>query len=337
MDTEGQGLPEERIQQEYRQAGWAPLRVRFFPAEDFETVVQRPAHVGTGAQRTAQVRNGVFSIMSRLVANACESRATAHHPGYVSVFFNLSARPFRGWLDETPGELLPGDTYVTAPQSVGGLIYSPHCTLRILNLFIAPGDFADAVEDAPQRVSPGLTSALTGVGGGRPYHAARMTPEMRTIVDQIDACPFRGSLKRLYLEGKILELLALRFCQLSDGSAARQIPSRSLRLMGHLEEARAILRQHMQQPPSLHDLSREVAMSASLLKTSFREAFGETVFGYLRNLRLDRAREMLLVEGVSVKEAAWAVGYGSLSHFARAFRQRFGASPRAWARTRMPS
>jgi AraC-like DNA-binding protein len=75
-------------------------------------------------------------------------------------------------------------------------------------------------------------------------------------------------------------------------------------------------------------------MSASVLKTSFHEVFGVTVFAYLRNLRLERAREMLLDQGVSVKEVSWAVGYASLSHFARAFRQRFGVSPHAWARPR---
>ncbi len=76
-------------------------------------------------------------------------------------------------------------------------------------------------------------------------------------------------------------------------------------------------------------------MSATVLKTSFHEVFGETVFAYLRNLRLDRAREMLLEEGASVKEVSWAVGYASQSHFAHAFRDRFGTSPRDWAQPRI--
>ena len=92
----------------------------------------------------------------------------------------------------------------------------------------------------------------------------------------------------------------------------------------------------MSAPPSLRELSREVALSATLLKRGFRQLFGETVFEHLRNLRLDRARELLLDQGASVKEAAWSVGYASVSHFARAFGARFGASPRAWARTHVP-
>jgi transcriptional regulator GlxA family with amidase domain len=47
---------------------------------------------------------------------------------------------------------------------------------------------------------------------------------------------------------------------------------------------------------------------------------------YVTEVRLLRARE-LLREGLQVKEAAWAVGYGSERHFARLYRERFGHAP----------
>jgi AraC-like DNA-binding protein len=53
-------------------------------------------------------------------------------------------------------------------------------------------------------------------------------------------------------------------------------------------------------------------------------------YEHVRNLRLERAREMLSEPQASVKEVAHAVGYASLSHFAKAFRRRYGASPRCW-------
>jgi AraC-like DNA-binding protein len=271
--------------------------------------------------------------MSRLVAGNAESLSTGRHPGYVCVFFNLSELPLRGAVNGVRGELLPASCCISAPENVEQLFYTRGCTLRILNLYVSPEDFISAVEDTAAGVPAGVTSALTGSGESL-LNVSRMTAEMRRIIEQMDQCPFHGSLRRLYLEGKVLELLALRLAQLPSAAEARPVPARSLRLKGRLEEAQAILRQRMKSPPSLHDLSREVAMSASVLKTAFHEVFGVTVFAYLRDLRLERAREMLLDQGVSVKEVSWAVGYASLSHFARAFRQRFGVSPRAWARPR---
>ncbi len=332
MGTEVRCLAPGQIQQEYHQTGADPLHVSFFTDDDFETLLQRPAHVGRGEQRAARIRSGVFSIQSRLIAGEADTQSTARHPGFVYLFFNLSAQPLRSSVNGIRRDLFPDDCYIGAPQNVGSLHYTPHCVLRILSLFVSPADFVSALEDVTAGVPSNLIAALTGLGAGRPFAMSRMSPEMRRIIEQIDACPFRGSLKRLYLEGKILELLALRLGQLSVSPITKQVPARSLRLKGRLEEARSILERRMKRPPSLHDLSKEVAMSPSLLKASFREVFGETVFACLRNLRLDRAREMLLEEGASVKEVSWAVGYASLSHFARAFRQRFGASPRAWAR-----
>ncbi len=139
-------------------------------------------------------------------------------------------------------------------------------------------------------------------------------------------------LGRLYLEGRILELLALRLAQLSDAPLAQVSAALSRKQIERLHEARAVIGARMAAPPSLRELSQQVALSTTLLKRGFRHLFGETVFEHLRNLRLDRARELLLEEGASVKETAWSVGYASLSHFARAFGERFGASPRAWAR-----
>jgi AraC family transcriptional regulator, transcriptional activator of the genes for pyochelin and ferripyochelin receptors len=132
-----------------------------------------------------------------------------------------------------------------------------------------------------------------------------------------------------------LELLAARLWRLTS----REPPSRATRLsrrqVERLHEARAIMAARMQSPPSLLELSREVALGTTLLKAGFRQVFGETIFEYLRALRLEKAKQILAGEGASVKEAAAAVGYNSFSHFSQAFRAHVGIGPRAWAAERL--
>jgi AraC-like DNA-binding protein len=127
-----------------------------------------------------------------------------------------------------------------------------------------------------------------------------------------------GSLRELYMEGKILELLALWLAGLSPPTPAARRPALSSGRVQRLHEARAIVAQRMASPPSLRELAAQVAMSTTILKQGFRELFGETVFERMRGLRLQRARRMLVDERASVKEAGSSVGYSSLSHFARA-------------------
>ena len=74
---------------------------------------------------------------------------------------------------------------------------------------------------------------------------------------------------------------------------------------------------------SLSELSRKFALNEFKLKKGFREHFGSTVFGYLRQRRMEYARELLRGENSTVLEIANRVGYTNSSHFARAFRESF--------------
>jgi AraC-like DNA-binding protein len=77
---------------------------------------------------------------------------------------------------------------------------------------------------------------------------------------------------------------------------------------------------------SLAETARIFGLTPNYLSALFHRRIGMTFVEYATELRLTRARE-LLRSGKSVKEAAWAVGYGSERHFARLYRQRFGSPP----------
>jgi AraC-like DNA-binding protein len=77
----------------------------------------------------------------------------------------------------------------------------------------------------------------------------------------------------------------------------------------------------------LFDLARTVGTSHTQLNQGFRKMYGTSVFGYLRKLRLDEARNLLEKGNSNVTEAALAVGYNSISSFTRAFSEHFGLNP----------
>lgn len=124
--------------------------------------------------------------------------------------------------------------------------------------------------------------------------------------------------------GIMLQLLgyALNLCQ-----PAKQ--KRGLPVTGEyqrLELIRRLLEQTPEKAYTLNELARRAAMSPSSLRCKFRHAYGCTVFDYLRDCRLARARRYLM-EGYSVQQAAWMSGYQHATNFATAFRRRYGCSP----------
>ena len=78
----------------------------------------------------------------------------------------------------------------------------------------------------------------------------------------------------------------------------------------------------------LPELARLCHVSMRTLQRHFRKHYNTTLSEWVRALRLDRARVML-VDSESVKRVAFDLGYKQPSHFTRDFKDRFGVPPSA--------
>jgi len=150
-----------------------------------------------------------------------------------------------------------------------------------------------------------------------------MTPEMEAIVDGIFNIPYTGKTKMMFFRSQITALLSHFFGQLYD-SEEKSInePERE-----KLYLAKEILFNNLNNPPSLTELSKQIGLNTFKLKKTFKEFFGVPVFKYLQNERLTVAHQMIRNEEATVQEAAWHVGYDSLSSFSNAFAKKFGYRP----------
>lgn len=85
---------------------------------------------------------------------------------------------------------------------------------------------------------------------------------------------------------------------------------------------------HFEQPLDVPTIAREAGMSTSSLHHTFKEVTSLSPLQYLKQIRLHRARLLMLEEDAGAGEAAHRVGYGSPSQFSREFKRLFGQSPR---------
>jgi AraC-like DNA-binding protein len=95
--------------------------------------------------------------------------------------------------------------------------------------------------------------------------------------------------------------------------------------------ARALrhVREHLDGRIDIGTLARVAGMSASSLHEAFKRTTTLSPIQYVKRLRLDRARQLLL-DGADAADAAHRVGYESPSHFSRDFRRAFGRPPRRY-------
>ena len=150
-----------------------------------------------------------------------------------------------------------------------------------------------------------------------------MTPEMHQIVDSIINIQYEGKTRMMFFRSQITALLSHFFGQLAENHT-KQVNSQD---KARLLQAKEILADNLENPPSLTELSKQLGLNTTKLKKEFKEVFGLPVFKYLQNERLTTAHNLIRKKEATVQEAAWHVGYDSLSSFSNAFAKKFGYRP----------
>jgi transcriptional regulator GlxA family with amidase domain len=88
---------------------------------------------------------------------------------------------------------------------------------------------------------------------------------------------------------------------------------------------------HLTEPLTVADLAEQVSLSPSAFAHLFREVTGRSPYQFVKEMRLDRARELLIDGQFAVASVSKEIGYGSVSHFISEFRARFGVTPRTYS------
>ena len=162
------------------------------------------------------------------------------------------------------------------------------------------------------------------------YDNGNINPSMAVVLSQILSSNIHESMKALYLKGKVYELLSLYFNKNED-TDIEQCPFlidednvRKIRL------AKEIILKNMSEPPTLQELSEEIGLSLNKLKEGFKQLYGDTVFGYLLDHKMEEARRMLASTNYNVNEVGLRIGYSTSSHFIAAFKKKYGTTPKKY-------
>lgn len=164
--------------------------------------------------------------------------------------------------------------------------------------------------------------------------------ELQLLAKQlIEPGPYKGALLDIYKEGKAFEIIALALHAITKNyrhssnhltnfthvSANNRALARKVHK--YLEDYAMNSENSGSTELRLEQLASHIGMSISTLQRIFKQSYGQTVFEYLRQRKLEMAREALEKKKVSIGEAAYIAGYRHSSNFAIAFKKLFGISP----------
>lgn len=153
-----------------------------------------------------------------------------------------------------------------------------------------------------------------------------ITPAMLFIIREIIHCKREGVFKRAFLEAKVLELLLLQLEQMNQTGTTlcTDLKKADVDKMYAIKE---LLEQNTDAQFRLTDLARNVGTNEFTLKKGFKALFGTTVFDYWHQLKMEKARKLLVEDGWNVQQVSEEIGYMHAHHFSTAFKKRYGVSP----------
>jgi transcriptional regulator GlxA family with amidase domain len=111
-----------------------------------------------------------------------------------------------------------------------------------------------------------------------------------------------------------------------QSEAVRQIATSGSN-MQNIAKAIKLIKTNFAKPIRIEDLAEQVNMSSSSLHRHFKAVTSSSPLQYQKQLRLLKARHLMLAENADAASTAYQVGYESPSQFSREYSRMFGASP----------
>lgn len=162
------------------------------------------------------------------------------------------------------------------------------------------------------------------------YTEGNLSPAMAVVLTQFMNFNLHPSIKSIYLKAKVYELIALYFNRPEEVDIEQCPFLDDEDNVKRIKLAKEIIINRMVEPPTLKELSEEVGLSLKKLKEGFKEIYGDTVYSFLLNYKLEYARRLLEDGQHNVNEVGLAIGYSTASHFITAFKKKFGTTPKKY-------
>ena len=162
------------------------------------------------------------------------------------------------------------------------------------------------------------------------YSQEGVSPAIAVVLSQIMNYNLHPSIKDLYIKGKVYELISLYFNKSSDADIEQcpfLVDEDNVKRIRHAKE---IVISRMMEPPTLAELSKEIGLPLKKLKEGFKQIYGDSVYSFLFDYKMEHARKLLEVGKHNVNEIGLKVGYSTSSHFIAAFRKKYGTTPKKY-------
>ncbi|WP_340201841.1 helix-turn-helix domain-containing protein [Ascidiimonas sp. W6] len=162
-------------------------------------------------------------------------------------------------------------------------------------------------------------------------HTSYYSLEIAKFIKEFTECELDHFMKAVYQEGKAYEIISHQFKQFLDDQnnpdrrkILRQVTIRSI------EDAVEIIQEEIESMESIAKLAKRVGINQNTLQNGFKQLYKTSVNEYIRNYRIEKAKELLENSTLNITQITYKIGINSRSYFSKLFKEKYGISPKTY-------
>jgi len=215
------------------------------------------------------------------------------------------------------------------PNSNGKIKISNQETLKIISLHISPDFLRTFMDEDFSGIPFKLVDIILGKSENDVLIENKMTPQIKIVLKHIYENNYTGTSRKMFLEGKALELMTLQMSTFIENLNKPEIQIKDEDIK-KVELARQIIEEDYISPPTLSELTSKLKISHTKLNFLFKKIFDMTVFEFIRNKRIEYSLKLLLESDISISEISYEAGWSNPGHFTREFKKIYDISPKTY-------
>lgn len=301
-----------------------------------ELCLKLPEKLGSGYILGIQFSHGIGFIEYKIALKQdlrIEHEKGVLHP--LKLLFNKEAtflHKFTGQKNFNEIRRLENAIISSIPKQNHIFVFPAEKPIHLFSLEINRKLFEEKIEDFLDKMDEDLLELFRDVNGTNQfYHKEYYSLDIAGFLEDFSECEFTDFMKTVYREGKVYEILSHQMQQYKDdlkGPRDRTIIRKAT--VEKIEQAAKIIQEELDNSPTIVSLAKKVALNQNILQKGFKRLYKVSVNEYVRNLRIEKAKELLENSDLNITEVCYKIGLNSRSYFSKLFKEKYGLSPKAY-------
>ncbi|MBQ0733383.1 helix-turn-helix domain-containing protein [Aquimarina celericrescens] len=301
-----------------------------------ECCVQLPEEFGSGYMRSFQFDFGVGVVETDYLLKKdffYELKKGVVHP--LKIIFNRESGFYHKFENDQEFQeirRLENTMLSSTPKNNHIFKIPAHTPICIFSLEINRKKFEQKIESFLPNMNEDLIELFRDINGiNQFFYKNYYSLDVAKFISEFTECELTGFMRQVYLEGKAYEILTHQLKQYLDDLNE---PDKRLILrqttIESIEEAVTIIKEEIESIDNIVNLAKRVGLNQNTLQNGFKQLYGTSVNEYIKNYRIETAKNLMESSDLNITEITYRVGINSRSYFSKLFKKRFGVNPKQY-------